>query len=267
MTGSRDKTIVITGGGRGIGLAIARRFATGRNRIFLLDIADSVAESARALADSCEAEITGIRCDVTEETQVGAAVDQVIVATGRIDVLVNNAGILGMRRPLWLTDPAAWKDAVEINLFGTYLVTKVVVPHMIAAKYGRIVNIASISGKQGSLANSAYCASKHGVLGVTKTLAVELATLTDAAITVNAVCPGVTDTDLVHAPGQLLDQVSGLLGISRQEAMERHLHGQAVQKRLIAPDEIATAVAFLASDAAYGITGQALNVCGGSVFH
>ena len=138
---------------------------------------------------------------------------------------------------------------------------------MVQARAGRVINIASISGKQGSLGNSAYSASKHGVIGLTRTLAQEFAMLGSGDLTANAVCPGVVDTPLVHGEGGLLDGVSALTRESREVVMEKYILTQNLQHRLLDPQEIADMVLYLASDRARGITGQAINVCGGSVFY
>jgi NAD(P)-dependent dehydrogenase (short-subunit alcohol dehydrogenase family) len=156
---------------------------------------------------------------------------------------------------------------IAINLVGTYRVTKAVVPQMIEARTGRVINIASISGKQGSPGNSAYSASKHGVIGMTRTLAQEFGMLGLGELTANAVCPGVVDTPLVHGEGGLLDGLAALTGDSRDVVLDKYVLPISLQHRLLDPQEIADIVLYLASDRARGITGQAINVCGGSVFY
>ncbi len=156
---------------------------------------------------------------------------------------------------------------LDINLVGTYRVTKAVVPQMVEARAGRVINIASISGKQGSPGNSAYSASKHGVIGLTRTLAWEFAMLGLGELTANAVCPGVVDTPLVHGEGGVLDGLAALTGESREVVMDKYVLPMSWQHRLLDPQEIADMVLYLASDRARGITGQAINVDAGSVFY
>jgi len=160
-----------------------------------------------------------------------------------------------------------WRTTLDINLVGTYRVTKAVVPQMVEARAGRVINIASISGKQGSPGNSAYSASKHGVIGLTRTLAWEFAMLGLGELTANAVCPGVVDTALVHGDGGVLDGLAALTGESREVVMDKYILPMSWQHRLLDPQEIADMVLYLASDRARGITGQAINVDAGSVFY
>jgi NAD(P)-dependent dehydrogenase (short-subunit alcohol dehydrogenase family) len=134
-------------------------------------------------------------------------------------------------------------------------------------KKGRVINIASISGKQGSPTNSAYSASKHAVIGLTRTVAVELGLLGFTEITANAICPGVANTDMLFGDGMILDELTRLLGTTREKALEERVLPMSLQRRLIEPEEIATMAVYLASDAGRGITGQAINVCAGSVFY
>ena len=154
-----------------------------------------------------------------------------------------------------------------MNLFGTYNVTKAVIPHMLKTDWGRVINISSISGKQPSVTNSAYCASKHGVIGLTRTLAAEFGVLGITNITVNAICPGVVNTEMLTGEGMILDELVRLTGLDRQAALEKYVLAVPIQKRLIEPQEIAEMVLYLASDKARGITGQAINVCAGSIFY
>jgi NAD(P)-dependent dehydrogenase (short-subunit alcohol dehydrogenase family) len=209
-----------------------------------------------------------VQADITSSPDIAAAVAEVNQRLGRVDVLVNNAGIVGRQRAFsWDGDEAVWQATVAINLVGTYRVTKAVVPQMIEARTGRVINIASISGKQGSPGNSAYSASKHGVIGMTRTLAQEFGMLGLGELTANAVCPGVVDTPLVHGEGGLLDGLAALTGDSRDVVLDKYVLPISLQHRLLDPQEIADIVLYLASDRARGITGQAINVCGGSVFY
>lgn len=208
----------------------------------------------------------GLVIDITSPEQVNTMTLTSIETFGRIDILVNNAGVVGKRFFLWESDDAIWRNTIEVNLFGTYNVIKAIMPHMIKNGKGRVINIASISGKQGSVTNSAYCASKHGVIGLTRTLAQELGILGFNEITVNAICPGVVNTDMLTGEGMILDELARLTGASRETVLAERILPLSIQKRLIEPEEIANMAVYLASDLAKGITGQAINICAGSVF-
>ncbi|WP_234545326.1 SDR family NAD(P)-dependent oxidoreductase [Streptomyces shenzhenensis] len=261
------RTVLVTGGLQGIGRAIAEAFAKTGADVALLDIDGSVHEAAQEIQKSAGSRAVGCRADVTSEEQIERAVTEVNERLGRIDVLVNNAGIVGRRALSWDGSTDDWMRTIDVNLVGTYRVSKAVLPQMVAAASGRVINISSISGKQGSTGNSAYSASKHAVIGLTRTLARELALLGLHGITANAICPGVVDTPLVHGEGQLLDGISALTGQTREAVLEQHVLSQSLQHRLLDPEEVAGMAVYLASDLARGITGQAINVDAGSVFH
>jgi NAD(P)-dependent dehydrogenase (short-subunit alcohol dehydrogenase family) len=186
---------------------------------------------------------------------------------GQVDILVNNAGVVGKRFFIFQSDDEIWRRTIEVNLFGTYNCTKAFLPVIMKQGAGRIINIASISGKQASPTNSAYCASKHGVIGLTRTVASELSLIGLTGITCNAICPGVVDTGMLTGPGMILDELSKLLGKSREAVLEETIKPMSLQKRVMEPQEIADMAVYLASDAGKGLTGQAINVCGGSVFY
>ncbi len=264
----RGKTAFVTGGHQGIGRAIVETIAGAGANVAAADanpaVTDSAAEIGKGIPGS---EVIGLRADVTSGQDISAAVAEANQRLGPIDILVNDAGIVGKRAFSWEGDENVWLKTLGVNLIGTYRVTRAVVPQMVQARAGRVINIASISGKQGSLGNSAYSASKHGVIGLTRTLAQEFAALGLGELTANAVCPGVADTALVHEEGALLDGIAALTGDSRDVVMEKYILPLSLLHRLIDPQEIADMVAYLASDRARGITGQAINVCGGSVFY
>ncbi len=271
MTGASldGKTALVTGGHQGIGKAIVETLAAAGANVAALDVNPAIADVAAEIGRRTPAAtVTAVQADVTSSEDIAAAVAQVNQRLGRLDILVNNAGIVGKTRAFsWDGDEDVWQATLDINLVGTYRVTKAVVPQMIEARAGRVINIASISGKQGSPGNSAYSASKHGVIGLTRTLAWEFAMLGLAQLTANAVCPGVVDTPLVHGEGGLLDGLAALTGDSREVVMDKYVLPMSWQHRLLDPEEIADMVLYLASDRARGITGQAINVCGGSVFY
>jgi len=262
------KTAFVTGGHQGIGRAIVETLAGAGANVAAVDVKPAIADTAAEINKRTPAsEVIAVQADVTSSQDIAAAVAQANRRVGRIDILVNNAGIVGKRAFSWDGDEDVWRATIDINLVGTYRVTKAVVPQMVQARAGRVINIASISGKQGSLGNSAYSASKHGVIGLTRTLAQEFAMLGLGELTANAVCPGVVDTPLVYGEGGLLDGVSALTGESHEVVMEKYILTQSLQHRLLDPQEVADMVCYLASDRARGITGQAINVCGGSVFY
>jgi NAD(P)-dependent dehydrogenase (short-subunit alcohol dehydrogenase family) len=247
------RVALVTGGGRGIGRAIARALAgpdtcvavASRTRSELVSTAlDLERLGGRALA---------IDMDVTKDASVAGAVRELASAVGHVDVLVNNAGV-GGGEPIAGSDIERWKRTIDTNLTGMYLVTRDVVPMMRAG--GRIVNISSVLGRFGVPGYTAYCASKHGVIGFTRALALELA---QQQITVNALCPGWVDTEMA-AEG--MRQGASATGTTFEDFRDRAL-GAVPIKRIIQPEEVAELVRFLASPAASAITGQTYNICGG----
>ncbi|WP_068054057.1 SDR family NAD(P)-dependent oxidoreductase [Nocardia xishanensis] len=262
------KVAFVTGGRQGIGRAVVETLAGAGASVAVVDVDPSVADVAAEISRRTPGgKVIAVQADVTSSEEIGAAVAEANRRLGRIDILVNNAGVVGTRVLSWEGDEDVWRATVDINLVGTYRVTKAVVPQMVQARSGRVIYIASISGKQGSVGNSAYSASKHGVVGLTRTLAQEFGILGLGELTANAVCPGVVDTPLVRGKGGLLDGVSALTGESHEVVMEKYILTQSLQHRLLDPQEVADMVLYLASDRARGITGQAINVCGGSVFN
>jgi NAD(P)-dependent dehydrogenase (short-subunit alcohol dehydrogenase family) len=193
----------------------------------------------------------GLVCDVREEGQVKATVERVIQEFGHLDILVNNAGV-GSLYPVQELTGKAWNEVVDVCLKGTFLCCKFAVPHMIKQRNGRIINIASVAGLRGLGYSAHYCAAKHGVIGLTRALAVELA---DHGIQVQAVCPGT-----VESPSLLgLASQAGLEGDPYGHFSQRHL----LQDRRITPQDIARAVRWLASDESRCLTGTILTVDAG----
>lgn len=248
----------VTGAGTGIGRAIALALA---GRGFAVALAGRRAAPLQAVADEIGA--AGGRAlvvegfDVTDEQAVAAGAKQAISALGEACVLVNCAGE-APSAPFEKTDPALWNHVVAVNLTGAYLVTRALLPSLRKAASARIINIASTAGMTGYAYVSAYCAAKHGVVGLTRSLALELAR---TGITVNAVCPGFTDTPLLDAA---VETITGKTGRSADEARAT-LARVNPQGRLITPQEVADAVLWLAGEGASAITGQAIAVAGGEV--
>jgi len=247
---------VITGGGRGIGLAIARELASrgaslsllGRDRSRLFAAVESLPGGT-----SCDAH----ECDVTDASAVNRAFAAIARSGRRVTILVNNAGAARSAK-LGATDDALWHEMLAVNLTGTFLCTRAAIPAIIQARAGRIVNVASTAGLVGYPYVAAYCAAKHGVVGMTRALALELA---GTRATVNAVCPGYTDTEIV---GEAIANIVARTGKTADEARTA-LASRNPQKRLIAPAEVAHAVAWLCLPESQSITGQAIAVAGGEV--
>ena len=254
------KHALVTGGGRGIGAAIARQLLGEGASVTLLGRdaatldATVTALQAHRLGD---ASVGAVCADIAEPASVEAAFAAATEARGAITVLVNNAG-QAHSAPFGKTDLALWQRMLDVNLTGTFLCAQAALPAMLEAGWGRIVNVASTAGLIGYGYVSAYCAAKHGVIGLTRALALELAA---KGITVNAVCPGYTETDIVR------DAVANIVGkTGRTEAQARaELAARNPQRRLVQPDEVADAVAWLCRPSASAITGQAVPVAGGEV--
>ena len=239
------KTAVVTGGSRGIGRAVCLELAKGGANVVLCYAGNAAA--AAETVSACEAlgaKALAVRCDVADSTQVKVLMDEAVKAFGRIDILVNNAGITrdGL---LMMMKEEDFDAVISANLRGTFLCMKAVSRTMMKQRYGRIVNLSSVVGLRGNAGQINYAASKAGVIGMTKSLAKELAS---RGVTVNAVAPGFIDTDMTAAMTEAAKQAT-LASIPMQ--------------RLGAPEDIARAVAFLASDDAAYITGQVLAVDGG----
>ena len=248
---------VITGGGRGIGAAIAEALAASGATVALLG-RDKAGLEARALriADAHGVEAKFATCNVADEASVTRAFGLVRETLGEPYALVNNAG-QSAGVPFTETTRETWDRMIAVNLTGTFLCTQQVLPAMLAAGAGRIVNIASTAALKGYSHTSAYCAAKHGVVGLTRALAMETA---KKGITVNAVCPGYTDTEM--AASAIRNLVAA--GRTEEEATKAITRVMPIG-RLIRPEEVASAVAWLCSDDAAAVTGQAIPVAGGEV--
>lgn len=250
--------VVITGGGRGIGAAIAAAFAAEGATLTLVGRSrPPLEETAARLRAGGTGAVQVVTADVTDETAVRDAFAAARDAFGPVAVLVNNAG-QAASAPFARTDLATWRRMIDVNLTGVFLCTQAALPDMLAAGAGRIVNVASTAGLTGYPYVSGYCAAKHGVIGLTRSLALELAT---KGITVNAVCPGYTETDIVR---DAIANIRAKTGRSEEEAraalVERNPQG-----RLVQPEEVADAVVWLCRPSAASVTGQSISVSGGEV--
>lgn len=258
MSGDQDlqgQHAVVTGGGSGIGAAVAAALLRRGARVTLMgrDEARLQAQCA-ALAELGPA--AAQRCDVGDEASVQAAFAAVAASDfGPVSILVNNAGQV-QTAPLARTTLAQWQQMLQVNLTGSFLCTQQVLPAMLAAGRGRIINVASTAALKGYAYVAAYCAAKHGVLGLTRALALEVA---KKGITVNAVCPGYTETEIV---AQAIETITAKTGRTPEQARQE-LASANPQGRLIQPEEVAQTVAWLASPGAAAINGQAIAVCGG----
>jgi ketoreductase len=201
-------------------------------------------------------DVLTVRLDVTDAAMVRAAVEDVVNRYGRLDVLVNNAGVSG-RTPMADPDDERWHAIVNTNLTGAYLCAKQALRHMRDGEHGRIINLSSVLGRFGVPGYAAYCAAKHGIIGFTKALALEVAA---RGITVNAICPTWVDTAMAQ---QGIAETAAMLGVTVEEFRRRAIQGVPIH-RMVAASEVADLAVFLASPQAAGITGQAVNICGGT---
>lgn len=259
------KTIVVTGSGRekGLGQAILQRFADEGANCVVSDLAITPeAEGVAAELRSRGAKVATIACDVGNAGHCAALVEQAVAAFGSVDVMVNNAGIGFMMTPLLDVDPADWDRVIGVNLSGAFYCTQAAARAMIAGgRGGRIINIASQAAKSGFPHMASYVSSKHGMIGLTRTSAIELGA---RGITVNAVCPNHVTTGLGSAQNEYFSKLLGF------ESVAAYLANMARRNPMGRPGlatDTASACAWLASDDAAYITGEALNVSGGEEMH
>jgi len=251
------KRAVVTGASKGIGRSIALAYAQAGADVVAVGRAagelESLAEEVRALGSRC----LPVVCDVTDVEQVRAMATRSLDEFGGVEILVNNAGMAASHKFADHPDEL-WHQIIATNLTSVYYVTKAFVPAMVAQRSGRIITIASIAARTGAKYIAAYAASKHGVLGLMRALAVEL---NPYNITVNCVCPGYVDTPMTD---RSIANVAAKTGMGEQQARAT-LEQMSPQGRLVQPEEVARIAVFLADPASASITGQAINVDGGSV--
>ena len=249
---------LVTGAARGIGAEIARGLAADGARVTLLGRdAGRLQALADSLADAVGASARIAVADVADAAAVVRAFDAAAAAFGPITVLVNNAG-QAESAPLLKTTDTLWAQMIAVNLTGTFLCSRAALPGMLASGRGRIVNIASTAGQRGYAYVAAYSAAKHGVVGLTRSLALEVA---KRGVTVNAVCPGYTETDILR---DSIANVVAKTGRSEAEARAQFAAGNP-QGRIVQPAEVADAVRWLCGPGAAAITGQTVSVSGGEV--
>lgn len=250
----QNRHALVTGGGQGIGAAIARLLvAQGAN----VTVLGRKPQTVQGLVAQCPQHMHAVTADVADTEQVQAAFAHARQRFGPVSILVNNAG-QASSAPLLKTDAALWNQMLAVNLTGTLLCTQAAVPDMLSAGWGRVVNIASTAGLTGYAYVAAYCAAKHGVVGLTRALALEFA---KKGLTVNAVCPGYTETDIVRSS---IANVVAKTGRTEAQARAEFTAGNP-QGRLVQAQEVADTVAWLCGPAASAITGQSIAVCGGEV--
>lgn len=257
----KNKLAFITGGGRGIGREIARVFAhEGANIVVAARSREQVEQVAEEIKSDFSVDAFSVVCDVANVESVKNAFAIAREHFNKMpDILVNNAGI-AESAPFHKTSDELWRRIIEINLSGTFFCAREALPSMLEKGWGRIINVASIAGKAGAAYIAAYVASKHGVVGLTRSLAVEVAA---KGITVNAICPGYVETDMAqHA----IDSITTKTKMSAEDA-KKYLESQSPQQRMVTVEEVAALALLLASEEGRGINAQAINIDGGGVQH
>ena len=249
------KVTLVTGASRGIGEAISRRFGRDGARVALAARDEEACRRIAGEIAEAEGEAFAVRCDVTDRRSIAGAVAAVVERWGRIDVLVNNAGLSGPT-PLDDPDDSRWDAILATNLSGVFRVTREAAPHI--PDGGRVINLSSVVGRFGVAGLAAYSATKHGVIGLTRTFALELA---PRQITVNAMCPGWVETDMARDGYQRIAERVG----STEEKGREIAAKMAPLRRIVEPDEVAGLASYLASDDARSVTGQAIVLDGGQV--
>jgi NAD(P)-dependent dehydrogenase (short-subunit alcohol dehydrogenase family) len=242
----------VTGGGRGIGRAIAEQLSREGARV-------AVAGRTQAEIEATAAALGGvaIRLDVGDRGELAGALGSVRERLGHIDLLVNNAGV-AESAPLDRTSDALWDRMLAVNVTGAFALCRALIPPMIQRGFGRVVNVASNAGLMGYAYSTAYCASKHAMVGMTRAIALEIAR-TD--VTINCVCPGWVNTQMADEAISRIAEKTG----RNADAARRTLEGMSPQRRLVEPEEVALVVAMLCSPAARSIHGQAIPIDGGQV--
>ena len=253
-----EKVVLVTGASRGIGRAIAEAYLEEGAKVALLARTLPELESLADAWNQGRRRALALECDVTSRESVERALHELATSWGTLDIVVNNAGISG-RTPIDEDAHELWQKILDVNLTGSYLVSRAALELMTSGG-GRIINMSSVLGRFGVPGYAAYCASKHGILGFTRALALELA---PRAITVNAICPGWVETDMADKG---IRETAEALGITPDEFRDQAIAGVPL-KRFLDPKEIAKLTLYLSSDEASAITGQTYNICGGQIMN
>jgi len=246
------KTALITGGGRGIGRAIAERLAALGAKVVVSGRTEPELNAVAAATGGL-----AVQMDVADRASIEASLLALRERAGRVDILVNNAGA-AESAPFDRTSDALWDRMIAVNVTSAFTLCRALIPEMVKAGFGRVINIASTAGVTGFVYTTAYCASKHALVGMTRAIALEVAR---ANVTVNAVCPGWVETKLLE---ETVARISRKTGRGEDEA-RKALAGMSPQQRLVQPDEVAHLVAMLCADEAKSIHGQAMLIDGGQV--
>jgi len=249
------KIALVSGGGTGIGKAIAASLCKNGAKVAILSRNLAQIERTAAELHGLNRSVLPVQMDVRRKIDVQRAVAEVVAKLGAIHILVNNAGISRLSL-ISDEDDTKWHDIIDTNLNGMYLITKEVLRHIPDRSGGRIINISSVLGKFGAPGYTAYCTTKHGMIGFTRALALEVV---QRGITVNTICPGWVDTEMATLG---INETAALQGITPDEFKARAVAAVPI-RRFLEADEIADLICYVASDAARGITGQAINLCGG----
>ncbi len=252
-----QKVVLVTGGGRGIGRAISIEFARSGYRVTVVSEVESEVEAVRKECAEEGVESLAMAVDVRDEGAVRRMVEETVDRLGSLDILVTAAGVIDLM-PLADTPTATWNEILDINLTGTFLCAREGVRVMAEKGWGRIICVSSLAGKTGCRFGTAYSASKHGVLGLVRSLALEVA---DRGVTVNAICPGFVQTKMAE---DILPVEARLYRLDVEEFLEDRLR-QIPLGRYLIPEQIAPLALFLATEAASGITGQAISVDSGTL--
>ncbi len=256
MTELEQKIVLVTGGSGGLGRALAQAFLNQGARVVITARSEDKLKAAADALGGREGEIAALPCDITQRKQVEDLAEAIRARWGNVQILINNAGIAKAASFLEMSD-SLWDEIIKTNLTGTYYCCKVFLPAMIEARWGRIINIGSTTSKVAYSHVAAYVTSKHGLLGLTRTLALETAR---QGITVNTICPGYLDDELTRANAQRMSEQTG----QSVEQILAMFASSAPQRRLITTQEVAELAVLVASEKFASMTGQAISLDGGA---